>query len=172
LVKPAERAVSAVVDQTSYYIFLTYWLRREAPRLLAVRFALRLGHGVPTALLDDMVLSVSTDALLQDIIARLQAEFAMKDMGPLRFFLGVDVQRLSTGFFLSQTKYAKELLDRIGMTHCKQATTPIDTKANLSSSTGAAVSDLPQHCQRTSVPHHHPSGQHRVHCAASLPPHA
>jgi hypothetical protein len=88
-----------------------------------------------------MVLSVSTDALLQDIIARLQAEFAMKNMGPLRFFLGVDVQRLSTGFFLSQTKYAKELLDRIGMTHCKQATTPIDTKANLSSSTGAAVSD-------------------------------
>jgi hypothetical protein len=90
---------------------------------------------------DDMVLTASSDALLRDIIAKLQAEFAVKDMGPLHFFLGVDVRRRDSNFFLSQTKYAEELLDRAGMVHCKPAATPIDTKAKLSSSSGAAVRD-------------------------------
>lgn len=42
---------------------------------------------------DDMVLSASTKALLQDVAACLQ-EFVVKDMGPLRFSLGVDVPAL------------------------------------------------------------------------------
>ncbi|XP_021309257.1 uncharacterized protein LOC110432770 [Sorghum bicolor] len=88
-----------------------------------------------------MVLSASSDALLQDIIAKLQAEFAVKDMGPLHFFLGVDVRRRGSDFFLSQTKYAEELLDRAGMMNCKPAATPIDTNAKLSSTAGAAVRD-------------------------------
>jgi hypothetical protein len=106
-------------------------------------FVLRRGSSTAYLLLyvDDMVLTASSDALLRDIIAKLQAEFAVKDMGPLHFFLGVDVRRCDSNFFLSQTKYAEELLDRAGMVHCKPAATPIDTKAKLSSSSGAAVRD-------------------------------
>ena len=61
-------------------------------------------------------------------------------MGPLCCFLGVDVQRHDQGFFLSQAKYAEDLLDRAGMLNCKPALTPMDTKAKLPA-TGAAVSD-------------------------------
>jgi hypothetical protein len=106
-------------------------------------FVLRRGSSTAYLLLyvDDMVLSASSDALLQDIIAQLQAEFAVKDMGPLHFFLGVDVRRRGSDFFLSQTKYAEELLDRAGMMNCKPAATPIDTNAKLSSTAGAAVRD-------------------------------
>ena len=106
-------------------------------------FVLRRGSSTAYLLLyvDDMVLSASSDALLQDIIAKLQAEFAVKDMGPLHFFLGVDVRRRGSDFFLSQTKYAEELLDRAGMMNCKPAATPIDTNAKLSSTAGAAVRD-------------------------------
>jgi hypothetical protein len=39
--------------------------------------------------------------LLQHIVDRLHAEFAVKDMGPLRFFLGIDVKRTKDGFYLS-----------------------------------------------------------------------
>ncbi|XP_062208995.1 uncharacterized mitochondrial protein AtMg00810-like [Phragmites australis] len=88
-----------------------------------------------------MVLSTLSDALLKNIVDRLRTEFAIKDMGPLHFFLGVDVQRTAHEFFLSQNKYAVELFDRAGMTNCKPAATPIDTKAKLSSTAGSAVHD-------------------------------
>jgi hypothetical protein len=73
-------------------------------------------HGNDTAYLllyvDDMILSASSSRLLQHIIDKLKLAFDIKDMGPLRFFLGIDVQRDDTGFFLSQEKYAKEVLDQ------------------------------------------------------------
>jgi hypothetical protein len=40
---------------------------------------------------DDMVLSASSDALLQDVIAKIRSALAIKDMGPLQYFLGIDV---------------------------------------------------------------------------------
>jgi hypothetical protein len=40
---------------------------------------------------DDMVLTASTPALLQHLIARLYSAFAVKDMGPLHYFLGISV---------------------------------------------------------------------------------
>nr|XP_020181545.1 uncharacterized mitochondrial protein AtMg00810-like [Aegilops tauschii subsp. strangulata] len=72
---------------------------------------------------------------------RLRAEFAIKDLGPLHYFLGVEVVRRSDGFFLHQRKYAHELVDRAGMLNCKPAATPVDTKAKLSASDGSPASD-------------------------------
>lgn len=51
--------------------------------------------------IDDMILSASSVALLQQIIGHLKVEFAIKDMGSLQFFLGIDVQRRGDRFFLS-----------------------------------------------------------------------
>jgi hypothetical protein len=72
-------------------------------------------HGNDTAYLlyvDDMILSGSSSRLLQHIVNKLKLAFGIKDTGPLRFFLGIDVQRDDAGFFLSQEKYAKEVLDQ------------------------------------------------------------
>jgi hypothetical protein len=106
-------------------------------------FVLRRGAETAFLLLyvDDMVLIASTDALLWAIIAQLQQEFKIKDMGPLHFFLGVDVQRSSSGFFLSQSQYAEDVLERAGMANCKLLPTPVDTKPKLSSSDGNLLSD-------------------------------
>ena len=64
-----------------------------------------LRHSVDTTYLllyvNDMILSASSSRLLQHIIAKLKLEFAIKDLGSLRFFLGIDVQRDDGGFFLS-----------------------------------------------------------------------
>jgi len=51
---------------------------------------------------DDIILTASTPALLQRLMARLQSEFAMTDLGALHHFLGVAVTRTSDGLFLSQ----------------------------------------------------------------------
>ncbi|GJR30630.1 ribonuclease H-like domain-containing protein [Tanacetum coccineum] len=67
---------------------------------------------------DDIVLTTSSKSLLQQIIRSLHQEFAMTNLSPLNYFLGISITRDSPGLFLSQKKYAIELLDRAYTDHC------------------------------------------------------
>nr|GEX05722.1 ribonuclease H-like domain-containing protein [Tanacetum cinerariifolium] len=89
---------------------------------------------------DDIVLTASFESLLQQIIRSLHQEFAMTDLGPLNYFLGISVTRDSLGLFLSQKKYAIEILDRAHIYNCNPSRTPIDTESKLGSD-GDSVSD-------------------------------
>ncbi|GJS59190.1 ribonuclease H-like domain-containing protein [Tanacetum coccineum] len=82
---------------------------------------------------DDIVLTASSESLLQQIIRSLHQEFAMTDLGPLNYFLGISVTRDSSGLFLSQKKYALEILGRAHMANCNPCRTPIDTESKLGS---------------------------------------
>ncbi|GKD98542.1 ribonuclease H-like domain-containing protein [Tanacetum coccineum] len=101
-------------------------------------------QGADTAYLllyvDDIVLTASSSDLLQQIITSLHAEFSMTDLGSLNYFLGISVTRNASGMFLSQQKYATEVLDRAGMLNCKPCRTPVDTDSKLSAD-GAPISD-------------------------------
>jgi len=44
---------------------------------------------------DDIILTASSDTLRQIIMSKLSGEFAMKDLGPLSYFLGISVTRHS-----------------------------------------------------------------------------
>jgi hypothetical protein len=89
---------------------------------------------------DDIILTGSSTSLLQHIVDRLRAKFAVKDMGEFRFFLGIDVKRTADGFYLSQERYAEDILERAAMQNCKPAPTPIDAKGKLSTD-GAPIDD-------------------------------
>ncbi|XP_073353640.1 uncharacterized protein [Aegilops tauschii subsp. strangulata] len=106
-----------------------------------------LKQGTATAYLllyvDDIILTASSPALLQQITARLGSEFSLKDLGSLHYFLGIEVVRGATRFFLHQQKHAYELLERVGMLNCKPAPTPVDTKAKVSAVEGSPASDAP-----------------------------
>ena len=62
-------------------------------------------------------------------IAKLQkqmaTEFEMKNLGLLKYFLGIEVARSEQGMFLSLQKYILDLLCEVGMLDCKPADTPI-----------------------------------------------
>nr|GEU84055.1 putative RNA-directed DNA polymerase, eukaryota, reverse transcriptase zinc-binding domain protein [Tanacetum cinerariifolium] len=69
--------------------------------------------------------------LLHRIISSLHQEFAMTDLGSLTYFLGISVTRDSSVMFLSQKKYAAEILERAGMVNCNPSRTPADIESKL-----------------------------------------
>ncbi|GKB43980.1 ribonuclease H-like domain-containing protein [Tanacetum coccineum] len=91
--------------------------------------------------MDDIVFIASFEGLLQRIISSLHQEFAMTDLGLLNYFLGIYVTRDSSGLFLSQKKYAVEILEKAHMVNCNPSRTPIDTESKLGVD-GDPISDL------------------------------
>ncbi|GJV55849.1 ribonuclease H-like domain-containing protein [Tanacetum coccineum] len=96
-------------------------------------FIYRQGSQVAYLLLyvDDIILTASCPTLLQQIIGSLNNEFDMTALGELNYFLGISANRTPTGLFLSQKKYALQLLERANMVTCNPSRTPVDTKSKL-----------------------------------------
>ena len=93
-------------------------------------FVYKSAEGMAILLLyvDDIILTASSPSLLQRILTRLKDEFSMNDLGHLNYFLGIHVVRNTDGLFLSQQKYATELLQKADMLQCKSVDTPICTR--------------------------------------------
>nr|GEY31532.1 ribonuclease H-like domain-containing protein [Tanacetum cinerariifolium] len=96
-------------------------------------FDARQGSQVPYLLIymDDIILTASSLALLQQIIHSLHNEFDMTDLGAFNYFLGIFANRNSIGLFLSRKKYAILLLELAHMVHCNPSRTPVDTESKL-----------------------------------------
>ena len=73
---------------------------------------------------DDMTLT-SDDQLIQSCKEDLAREFEMKDMGLMHYFLGLEVWQKDGEVFVSQGKYANEILSRFHMGKCKPMQTPL-----------------------------------------------
>ena len=106
-------------------------------------------HGPDIAYLllydDDIVLTASSLTLLNSIIAQLNNELFMTDLRALNYFLGISVTRSSHDLFLSQRKYATEILQWANMLQCIPARTPAETTHKLGAN-GPPVADPSLYC--------------------------
>lgn len=57
--------------------------------------------------------------------SKLNKVFALKDLGSIHYFLGLEVKRDDTGMFLSQKKYVLDLLDRFEMKNYSPCSSPM-----------------------------------------------
>ncbi|GKU96386.1 hypothetical protein SLEP1_g9627 [Rubroshorea leprosula] len=78
---------------------------------------------------------------LELFISQLGQEFAIKDLGCLNFFLGIEVHYTSLGLILSQSKYALDILSKAQMEGCNSISTPMALKARSSHSSNDAFHD-------------------------------
>jgi hypothetical protein len=88
---------------------------------------------------DDIIVTSSSDRAISALLRDLSGDFALKDLGDLHFFLGIEVQKTSNGLILSQEKYATDLLSRVGMTNCTTCPTPLSSTDKLSLTDGAPL---------------------------------
>jgi hypothetical protein len=85
---------------------------------------------------DDIIVASSSSASVMTLLHDLQSDFALKDLGSLHYFLGIEVQHTPERLCLSQSKYTIDLLHRAGMQSCKAVTTPLSSTSKLSAHVG------------------------------------
>lgn len=76
---------------------------------------------------------------IEDLKQKLTQEFEIKDLGQLRYFLGIEVSRSTKGIYLSQRKYILDLLAETGMLGCRPASTPIEQNHRLTCEPGQPI---------------------------------
>jgi hypothetical protein len=81
---------------------------------------------------DDIIVTSSSSQPVEALFVDLKADFALKNLGDLNFFLSIEVKRTLHGLLLSQEKYAADLLQSVDMMLCKTMPTPISTSEKLS----------------------------------------
>ncbi|KAJ4737614.1 Transposon Ty1-H Gag-Pol polyprotein [Rhynchospora pubera] len=98
------------------------------------------GHCTMLAVyVDDIIITGDDEKEIAQLKVQLGKVFEVKDLGLLRYFLGIEVARGAEGIVLSQRKYVLDLLKETGMLGCKPAVTPIDSKLKLSAEEGESV---------------------------------
>ena len=72
---------------------------------------------------DDIIITGSDQDGIQKLKQHLFTQFQIKDLGKLKYFLGIEIAQSSSGVILSQRKYALDILEETDMLDCK----PVDT---------------------------------------------
>jgi hypothetical protein len=106
-------------------------------------FILRSGSDITLFLIyvDDIIVTGSNSTSIAGLIAKLQEDFALKDLGPLNFFLGVEAHTTASGMYLSQRSYISDLLQKTKMHEAKPVTSPMSSSTILSKHSGTSLSD-------------------------------
>ena len=75
--------------------------------------------------MDDIIVTGSSTSYIHRFNAEISKKFSLKDLGPLSFFLGIEVTPTRQGIHLNQTKYLSDLLHKYKMEASKPTTTPM-----------------------------------------------
>lgn len=90
---------------------------------------------------DDMVLTGDHLEEIRWLKGSLAQLFEIKDLGPLKYFLGTEIAKSQQGVYLCQRKYALDLLKETGKMGCKPAVTPIEVSHQLCEGGGEPLSE-------------------------------
>uniref|UniRef100_A0A3Q7F5U4 Reverse transcriptase Ty1/copia-type domain-containing protein n=1 Tax=Solanum lycopersicum TaxID=4081 RepID=A0A3Q7F5U4_SOLLC len=82
---------------------------------------------------DDLLITGDNELLIREAKEVLHHKFKLKDLGELKYFLGIEVLRSKTGVILNQRKYILELISDTGLSGAKPVNTPLETNLRLTS---------------------------------------
>jgi Reverse transcriptase (RNA-dependent DNA polymerase) len=91
---------------------------------------------------DDIIIMRINLEKIKKVKIQLKKNFDIKDLGLLKYFLGIEIAHSSKGLFISQRNYALDLLRETEKLGCKPASTPIDSKYKVNTEEGEPLEDI------------------------------
>uniref|UniRef100_A0A2N9GEP2 Reverse transcriptase Ty1/copia-type domain-containing protein n=1 Tax=Fagus sylvatica TaxID=28930 RepID=A0A2N9GEP2_FAGSY len=113
---------------------------KQAPRAWYSRLSTRLLDLGFKGCKSDTSLFIHSSGL-DLILFLIYGDFALKDLGPLHFFLGVEAHKVDSGMYLSQRRYITNLLRKTNLHEAKPVSSPMASSTILSQYTGSSLSD-------------------------------
>ncbi|XP_043699808.1 uncharacterized mitochondrial protein AtMg00810-like [Telopea speciosissima] len=90
---------------------------------------------------DDFIITRTDSSLISVVQDQLCQRFHIKDLGILKYFLGIEVAHSKAGLYLCQRKYILDILKDSGHTACCPADTPMESHLQLNDSDGSPLDD-------------------------------
>lgn len=90
---------------------------------------------------DDMLVTGSNTKMINTFKMEMQDVFEMSDLGTMNYFLGMEIKQCSSGIFISQKKYAIDILKRFKLDSCKEVATPLVQNEKISKDDGEKLED-------------------------------
>ena len=94
-----------------------------------------------TIYVDDLIVGGDSLDENEHVKGLLKKQFDMKDLGDLRYFLGIEVIRTPEGIWLSHRQYVLDMLSKYGMADCKPILVPLDQNGKISADAGYVLED-------------------------------
>lgn len=82
---------------------------------------------------DDLLVTGSSIAMIENFKKEMSQKFQMSDLGKLSYYLGIEVDQNGESIVLKQTRYARKVIEREGMSDCNPTSYPMDPKEQLTS---------------------------------------
>ncbi|CAM8975422.1 unnamed protein product [Rhodiola kirilowii] len=122
---------------SNFLLATGFYLSKADPSLFIFRHS---GHTIFFLLyVDDIIITSDSDSLLDQLIDTLSRAFDIKDLGPLHYFLGLQVTSQPDGLHINQLKYAHDMLEKYGLLHSQLVSTPMTPKAPLNLTDGSLL---------------------------------
>jgi hypothetical protein len=94
---------------------------------------------------DDLIITGGDTEEINMFKKEMTRLFLMSDLGPLSFYLGIEVKQSSEGISLNQSAYAAKILDKAGLTGCNPVHIPMEPRFNLSKNSVAPVTNATEY---------------------------
>ncbi|KAJ3698926.1 hypothetical protein LUZ61_002631 [Rhynchospora tenuis] len=91
---------------------------------------------------DDIIFGSTNASLAEEFSSLMSSEFEMSMIGELNFFLGLQIKQQQDDIFISQTKYAKELIKKFGIEENKRCDTPMGKSACIDADDKGVAMDI------------------------------
>jgi len=131
-------------DRFTQFVKGQGYMQAQSDHTMFTKFSSDMKISVLIVYVDDIILTGDDYGGLEQLKEKLAKEFEIKDLGEMRYFLGMEVARSRKGIVVSQRKYILDLLKDTGMSGCRPAETPIDPNQKL----GNIVDGVPVNVQQ------------------------
>jgi hypothetical protein len=109
-----KQAPRAWYECLTTYLLAKGFTRGQAGRTLFIR-----NQGthklIAQIYVDEIIFGATLNSLAHEFLEEMKQEFEMSMIGELNYFLGLQVKQTIEGIFISQSKYAKDLVKRFGL---------------------------------------------------------